>query len=256
MEFINRSKAPAYLVENKARWTSPWVDFYQKTRDDDGELKRKSKPTDCHWTDDRIRNRLIRDFKNNCGYCGCSRPTPKLKNGIKKVPKGHVDHYRAKAVHPHLTYEWTNYIWSCEACNTHKGEFDSDEYPIFNPCNLDDCGQIEYIADTGEYCLLEQSDCLFERFKNTEQHTLVNSEEVSKRRCNRVKLIKKEFDSIILLMGLVDDVRCQLLVDLSINTIKQELQDPEFYFLVSKTYQQLCRQHPEVAQIIKSSSTK
>jgi hypothetical protein len=68
MEFIKRSDEPEYLIKNKKKWTKPWVDHYHKKRDQEGKLIREKKPSDNHWTNDKIRKVLISDFKNNCGY--------------------------------------------------------------------------------------------------------------------------------------------------------------------------------------------
>lgn len=251
MEFINRSSEPEYLVNNKEKWTKPWIDFYYKNRDEDGELIKDKKPTDGHWTDERIRSILIADFKNNCGYCGCSRPTPRVEGDNQRAPRGHVDHYRAKAIHPELTYEWDNYIWSCEACNVEKGEFDDPQDPILNPCKLEDCEQLNFIIDTGEYCLLEKNDPYAARFKHTDQSTMLNAYEFTVRRRNRVKALTHLFHLTSSMLKLSIDLDDPL-INGNIEAIKRDQEDPEFYFLMKRSYQNLRNQYPQVAELINS----
>jgi uncharacterized protein (TIGR02646 family) len=211
-------------------------------------------PTDGHWRDEIIRNILIADFKKNCGYCGCSRPTPRATTDNPRAPRGHVDHYRAKAIYPELTYEWANYIWSCEACNVEKGEFDDPSDPILNPCELDDCNQLEFIIDTGEYCLIDQHSAYSKRFSHTDQSTMLNANEFSIRRRNRVKSLINLFISIAHLLEscLVEFIAP--VVSSNIQDIKNSLEDPEFYFLVKRNYQALRSQYPQVAELIDSNS--
>ncbi len=253
MEFIERSLEPKCLSTNKEKWTKPWVDYYKAEKDQDGKLIRDKKPSDSHWTKDEIRNILISDFKNNCGYCGCSRPTPKSANDNRTPSRGHVDHYRAKAIYPELTYEWSNYIWSCEACNVEKGEFDDPKAPILNPCSLDDCNQLKFILDTGEYCLHNQDSLYNERFVNTDQSTMVNADEVIVRRRNRVKNLKSFFSTTSTILEKAKIQATEVIINDNITNIKNDLEDNEFYFLMKKEHIRLRDQYPSVAALIDNS---
>jgi uncharacterized protein (TIGR02646 family) len=249
MEFIKRSDEPEHLIKNKKKWTKPWVDYYHKKRDQEGKLIREKKPSDNHWTNDKIRKFLISDFKNNCGYCGCSRPTPRSAPDEETSPRGHVDHYKAKAIHPELTYEWSNYIWSCEACNVEKGEFDDPNAPILNPCQWKDCVQLIFIIDSGKYCLHNDIDPYNLRLINTDQQTMLNSDEIAVRRRNRVKNIKNLFHNVAIILKINSELTAQIINE-NIDCIKKDLEDTEFYFLIQKNYQDLRKQHPNIAQLI------
>lgn len=250
MEYIKRSPEPEYLSKNKVQWTKPWVDFYRKKIDGTGKRIRDTKPSDSHWTKDKIRKILISDFKNNCGYCGCSRPTPKSAHDKQTSPRGHVDHYKAKAIYPESTYKWGNYIWSCEACNVEKGEFDDPQYPILNPCDLEDCSLLKFIVDTGEYCLHDQESIYKERFINTDQSTMLNAEEIIIRRRNRVKKLKSLFNSIFSMLKILDCPAVKTIIDDNITLINNDLEDCEFYFLIRKEYNSLRNQYPKIAVLI------
>ena len=247
MYYIIRSVEPEHLKTNKVAWTQPWIDHYHKITDSTGKLKKEKKPSDSHWTNDLLRNVLINDFKNNCGYCGCSRPTPKSATDKKRAPRGHVDHYRAKAIYPELTYEWTNYIWSCESCNVEKGEFDNPKYPLLNPCNKTDCDLLIYIIDTGIYSLNTNNNINIERFKNTDKMTMINATEITVKRRNRVKRLISSFDSIC---GFIQFPQMENYVKNCILDIINELEDQEFFFLIEEKYLDLRVQKPIVAELI------
>lgn len=253
MEFIRRSPEPDHLGENKERWVRAWIDFYHETRNSSGELVRSSKPTDNHWTDDRIRSILISDFKNNCGYCGCARPTPRNESDRARAPRGHVDHFRAKAIYPELTYEWSNYIWSCESCNTEKGEFDDPEDPILNPCEESDCNQLSFMIDTGEYCLTEQESPCYKRFQHTDRSTMINAKEIAIKRRNRVKNLESLFESIDKFFRHNRNELFQEIIHNSIERIIAELEDKEFYFLMLRRFNELCSLYPEAASLVRKN---
>lgn len=250
MEFIKRSPEPEFLKNNKKKWTKPWVDYYREVKDHAGELIREKKPSDSHWTKDEVRNILISDFKNNCGYCGCSRPTPRSANDNRTSPRGHVDHYRAKALYPELTYDWNNYIWSCEACNLEKSEFDSPEHPILNPCLLVDCNLIKFIIDTGEYCLHNQNSPYSERFINTDQATMLNANEIIVRRRNRLKNLKSLYSNTFEILKFIESPQAKNIINDNITNIKNDLEDKEFYFLIRKEHNSLRNKYPEVAALL------
>jgi len=250
VEYIKRSTEPECLLYNKEKWTKPWVDHYRRNIGSDGKLIKKKKPSDSHWTKNEIRNILIKDFKNNCGYCGCSRPTPHSSDDERTSSRGHVDHYRAKAIYPELTYEWTNYIWSCESCNVEKGEFNDPKHPILNPCSFDDCHLLTFIIDTGEYCLSKNNPLDHERFLNTDRLTMVNANEIIVRRRNRVKNLKSLFKTTSIMLTIVEVKVMKSLIKDNILNIKNDLEDMEFYFLIKKEYILLRAKYPNVASLI------
>lgn len=252
MEYIIRSPEPAHLSNNKRNWVKPWVDHYRKTKDESGKLIRPVKPSDSHWTHNLIRQVLILDFKNNCGYCGHSRPMPQTAENKQRVQRGHVDHFRAKAFYPELTYEWSNYIWSCESCNTEKGEFEDQNDPIFNPCDESDCSQLLFINDTGKYCLYDQDGPSVKRFLNTERSTMLNAAQVAKTRGNKIKTLESLFKGILVLLKYPSDEVAEELINEYILNIKNELEDESFYFLTQKNYSMLRDKYPSVTELIDS----
>ncbi len=246
MEYIERSPAPTRLVDNQEKWTQPWFDYYLVGP----HKKRPKKPSDSHWTDNNIRNVLIADFKNNCGYCGVSRPTPRRAPGKSVAPRGHVDHYRAKAIYPELTYEWANYIWSCEACNVEKGEFDEPQHPILNPCDITDCDQLNFVEDCGVYVIDQDNQPYQKRFNHTDKMTMMNSNEISKDRSDHIKLLRSSFVSIQRFIPFVNLDAAQEQIRDSCSLIFNALENPKFYLLVRKNYKSLREQYPDVAAFL------
>ena len=53
----------------------------------------------------------------HCAYCQAS---------VNDAGAGAVEHFRPKSLFPTLAYEWDNYFYSCERCNTFK----SDKWPV------------------------------------------------------------------------------------------------------------------------------
>ena len=63
-----------------------------------------------HWRD--FRDELSNRFFGKCGYC------ERRCDGTATVPT--VDHFRPRSRFPELTYEWTNWVFSCARCNEEK----------------------------------------------------------------------------------------------------------------------------------------
>jgi len=99
MHFVNRGPEPRDLKAIRVRCTPRWVEFYQN--------RRGLKPNDEHWL--TFREPLQDAFFMLCGYC-------------EEICKGEIDHFKPKSRHPHLVYEWSNWVFSCHDCNQMKGE--------------------------------------------------------------------------------------------------------------------------------------
>ncbi len=64
-----------------------------------------------------IKDRLIKIFKNKCGYC----------EGRAGRGHLHIDHFRDKYWYYWLTYEWTNMVLACHKCNS---DFKKAQFPL------------------------------------------------------------------------------------------------------------------------------
>jgi uncharacterized protein (TIGR02646 family) len=79
-----------------------------------------------YWRD--FRDELADRFFDKCGYCEMRcRET----DSPTKAPT--LDHFRPRSEFPELTYEWSNWIYSCWRCNQEKGNLWPDSEYV-DPC--------------------------------------------------------------------------------------------------------------------------
>ena len=81
-----------------------------------------------YWRD--FRDELADRFFDKCGYCEmrCSET-----DSPTKAPT--LDHFRPRSKFPELTYEWSNWVFSCNRCNEVKGNlWPESEY--VDPCAI------------------------------------------------------------------------------------------------------------------------
>lgn len=263
MQFVHRSSCPELLEEKQADWTAPWLVYYRWKTGMNCETKKVTRPSSSHWLRDEIRLPLIKDFHNNCGYCGQSLPTPQNTS----VSKGDVDHYLPQSDYPDQVYEWTNYVWSCKPCNGLKWTFHSTEHPLLNPCCKKDCTQLLFIEDTGQYILkpaVANDTYWQQRLNNNERKTCLNADEICQKRCVGISMLRQRFESIA---GTIDNIAMLRKRDsggrlgTAIKRMKGQLcsdieeiliitGSPEFYFLLQEQYRRLRQKYRKVAELI------
>ena len=111
MHHVERGPEPEALDAIAAQYTARWIRFY---RDRAGR-----KPRDSAWR--KFVGDLSQSFNGLCAYC-------------ETRCLGQVDHFRPKSVYPELVYRWSNWMFSCSACNSAK----SNKLPpggYVNPCS-------------------------------------------------------------------------------------------------------------------------
>ena len=110
MHWVDRGPEPNGLKKIRAQYTQLWVQYY---RNGFG-----ARPVDTYWR--RFLGDLDDAFQGLCAYC-------------EEDYKGEVDHFRPKKRYPELVYCWSNWVFSCHACNQSKGA----RWPAWgyvNPC--------------------------------------------------------------------------------------------------------------------------
>lgn len=163
MFFVDRGPAPDALAEIEKEEREKWLAYFQG--------RRKSLPNG-RWTENAVRDILIAAFQENCGYCGRHTTVAKA---------GEVDHFKPKCLDKQnkqlvLTYRWTNYVWSCHACNKRKLDFYEEQAHILDPCCQKDTASLVW-NDRGGYRLREKyknDPRWLKRFENTGEKTLIN----------------------------------------------------------------------------------
>lgn len=260
MQFIKRSDCPTLLSNNQVQWTAHWVAHYRWQKDNSATSIQPSKPTDSYWLKDEIRIPLIEDFHNNCGYCGEAIPT--LQD--EQVGKGDVEHFLPKSIYPEQVYEWTNYIWSCKSCNqqkSHKETKKSYSRNYLNPCCKEDCANLVFIEDTGRYELsdvVSNDDYWKKRLRNTELKTMLNADELCRKRQLKISSLRQNFESIARFLPLLSNSAE------NVSPILQQINDshaqilalvdsPDFYYLLQNQYQVLLQNYPQIGSYMDSS---
>lgn len=71
---------------------------------------------------------LAKDFNNRCGYTDCS---DFWFGGSKAF---HIDHFKPKSIHGHLTNDYSNLVYACSHVNQAKSDDDSN---YIDPCDED-----------------------------------------------------------------------------------------------------------------------
>ncbi len=143
MRWVDRGPEPAQIAGYAHKFTQGCVAYYTN-RDPDGNPV-LWEPKDHEWSyfSETLGNRS----NGNCWYCerrcqavGGWAPT--------------VDHFRPRSRFPQLTYEWSNWIFSCRRCNV---EIKKDQWPdsgYVDPCAINVMERPEqyfdYEMDTGK----------------------------------------------------------------------------------------------------------
>lgn len=130
---IDRGDEPTALIKNKANWDRNLseaqlnlqrLESTSANKSQISQAKRQVKNAQGKYGHAEIRKELETIFFGKCAYCEC------------QIEVGRIDHFRPKGwtEFAHLTFEWTNLIWSCETCNnrSHKG----DKFPVDTSTNL------------------------------------------------------------------------------------------------------------------------
>ena len=139
MRWVDRGPEPSGVAGYARQFTQGWIDYFENSI---GE-----RPTDFLWG--VFRPTLGSRTNNICWYC--ERQCYASAESGGRAPT--VDHFRPLSRFPHLAYEWSNWVFSCQRCNIYKG----DKWPdtrYIDPCALVVRERPEqyfdYDTDTGE----------------------------------------------------------------------------------------------------------
>ena len=123
MRWVDRGPEPAGVAGYARQFTQGWVDYFQNGVG--------GRPTDSHWQE--FRPRLGERTDNICWYCERKCFADSDVGG--QSPS--LDHFRPISRFPHLAYEWTNWVFSCQRCNVDNKQ---DRWPtdgFVDPCDSD-----------------------------------------------------------------------------------------------------------------------
>ncbi len=119
MRWVDRGPEPAGVERYRLNFTLGWVRYSNNPG--------KSQPRDSYWR--KFRQELRTAFLGKCGYC--ERICAETSESGSRAPT--VDHFKPKSQFPKLTYEWSNWVFCCDRCNSRK----ADQWPssgLVDPC--------------------------------------------------------------------------------------------------------------------------
>ncbi len=122
MHWVDRGPEPAEVAGYARQFNSGWVEYF--------ENRVGGRPTDSYWQE--FRPRMGERTNNICWYC--ERQCFADSNVGDQSPT--LDHFRPRRRFPHLTYVWSNWVFSCRRCNDEK----ADKWPLgafVDPCDSD-----------------------------------------------------------------------------------------------------------------------
>src|SRR5690554_3471582 len=127
MRQLSKQPKPRVLVANEEVWTSDYVGAPESERT---RYER--------WRHAEIKAGLQVETGGRCAYC---------ESNIEDVSYPHVEHIRPKSRFPELAHHWSNLTSACAQCNTAKGDYFDEEWPVLNP--YEDCvsDHIRFLGD-------------------------------------------------------------------------------------------------------------
>ena len=138
MRWIDRGLEPAEVAGYAQRHTPGWVDYFQNGTG--------VRPSDFLWS--VFRPTLSSRSNNMCWYC--ERQCDAEAGG--RAPT--VDHFRPLSRFPQLSYEWSNWVFSCRRCNEENKRDNWPDSGYVDPAaeDVEDRPDkyLDYDATTGE----------------------------------------------------------------------------------------------------------
>lgn len=110
MHWVNRGEEPLGLKDVRSKFTSEWVNRHR------AGINHRPTP---RWG--KFREELEAKFHGLCGYC-------------EEITRGEIDHFKPVSKFPDLVYEWSNWVFACNTCNS---RFKKDKWPeqgFVDPC--------------------------------------------------------------------------------------------------------------------------
>ena len=119
MRWIDRGPEPDRVGTYARRFTRGWVRHYK-----DGVGNR---PTDSYWRG--FRSKLGERSEGICWYC----ERPCVPTTRPRDLAATLDHFRPRSRFPELTYDWSNWVFSCHRCNVENKQDKWPEHGYVDP---------------------------------------------------------------------------------------------------------------------------
>jgi hypothetical protein len=108
-----------------------------------------------NYADPVNKDGLRKSTSGKCMYC---------ESKVEHISYAHIEHIKPKAKFPELEFEWDNLGFSCQVCNTNKGQKYDETMPFINPYNENPEEHIVFFgffifpkrgSERGEYTITE-----------------------------------------------------------------------------------------------------
>lgn len=126
MRWIDRGSEPAEIAVMAEEHTQGWIDYYTIRAPNGNSIY--PKPEDHGWSYNR--ETLGLQSNGNCWYC--ERRCQPI-GGLTPT----VDHFKPRHLCPILTYDWSNWVYSCRRCNVENKDGKWPETGYVDPCAAD-----------------------------------------------------------------------------------------------------------------------
>lgn len=140
MRWVDRGPEPAGVAGYAQQYVQGWIDYFQNRT---GE-----RPADHYWGE--FRPTLGNRSSYICWYCERQCFSDAESGG--RAPT--VDHFRPLRRFPQLSYEWSNWVFSCRRCNVDNKRDKWPDTGYVDPCIPDATDRpghyFDYVASTGE----------------------------------------------------------------------------------------------------------
>jgi hypothetical protein len=165
------------------------------------------------YADPVNKDALRKSTAGKCMYCEAK---------IEHTSYAHVEHIKPKAKFPELEFEWDNLGFSCQICNTNKGQKYDETVPFINPYSENPEDHVVFLSF---YLFPKQGS---ERGEYTKTELDLN-------RVNLIESRKERFDKLIISINAAFRTKSESLRNQAIAEIKTEAkEDKEYSAMVKK----------------------
>ena len=165
------------------------------------------------YNDPVNKDALRKSTSGKCMYC---------EGKMEPYSYAHVEHIKPKAKFPELKFTWSNLGFSCQVCNTKKGEKYDKSTPFINPYNEDPEDHLEFI----DFYVLP---------KHGSKRGVYTIKEIDLNRANLVDIRKERYEKLKMMVNATFRTSKKSLRNQSIEELKKEAENDKEYSAMVKS---------------------
>jgi uncharacterized protein (TIGR02646 family) len=166
-----------------------------------------------NYKDKVNKDALRKSASGKCMYC---------EGKIEHVSYFHVEHINPKKKFPELEFEWNNLGFSCQVCNTNKGDKYDEQTPFINPYN-----------ENPEEHLVFLDHIVFP--KHGSKRGKYTIDEIDLNRANLIERRKDKKDGIDKIIEITLHISSEILKNQLIEELKKEAEKDKEYSAMIKS---------------------